>query len=176
MATEIRGNTWVGSELWDARKKMLERTCDPVEKFKLFDQITNEALGSVSFAVLKKLAKDPTFSQCARESYFTLVVLRFQYISDILTIVQRCIQLSEETIKPYVEESRLWSICHHPKTYIQAKIFQMLYRTILTENFANSSRQGHPLYSLNEKMWELQSFNHGSNCPCYAQVCDRSNT
>ncbi len=176
MATKIKGNTWVGSELWDARKKMLERTRDPVEKFKLFDQITDEALGSVAFAVLKKLAKDSTFSQCTTETHFTLGVLQFQYISDILTIIQRCIQLSEETIKPYAGESRLWSVCHHPDTYVQAKIFQRLYRTILTENFANSSRQNHPLRSLNEKMWELQSFNHGSNCPCYAQACDRSNT
>jgi len=159
----------------NACKKTLDMISDPAEKFKAFDQLTDRALTSTSFTVLKELATDPDFSVSATKPYMTLGPIGPKYISNILDTIANCKELSETMMKSLEPTGKyqLRSICSQIDTYIDNKIFKVLNRIILSKNFANSAETNHPLHALYNEMWKLQAYIHGKQCPCYDHIQSR---
>lgn len=168
MSIKVGLSSWKEPGYWDACKQSLDAISDPVERFKAFDELTDQLLRSTSFDVLTQIAQDPKFAESTSSRNFTLGHLGPNYIADIEEIVQQCQQLSDKTIKPLSisTDQRLWAICKQPGSYIETKLFHVLGRIVMSKNFAASSQGSHPLNSLNKKTWELQLSNHGSTCPC----------
>ena len=167
-------DAYLSDAYWLYEEKRLKELLDPVERFNAFDALLEGALDAPPFLVLKSWAQDPTHSWSATSrldprSY--LGSLGPQYISSILAIVERSLQLSEATIQPLQEKSRLWSVCRDPETYVHTRLYQALAQILFSKNFiSRGSKAEDVLYPLNQKVWELINFNHGSFCSCHERM------
>lgn len=173
MATEIGSGSRFQPGYWESCKESLNKIKDPAAKFKAFDELTDRLLTTVSFEFLKGVSKDPAFEKQAQELAKSLGPLQPRVLEDTQELINRCTQLSKETMQDVGGSEEMYALCSSPRSYIENKIFQVLARILLSKNFMYATQKGGSLHPLSEEMWRLQAFNHGSACPCAKTLAGR---
>lgn len=169
-STNSEGLNIHSDEYWNIQATKINAISDPRKKFLAFDQFTDEVLLQfVPFSVFRNLALSTNYPGGLPDDTFGS--LTPQYVRDGISLINRCVQLSEDTMKN-VRAEAVSDLCARPDNYIRTKLFHATYNIFRTPNFSRICSQG-PLFLLNNKMWEMQGYNHGKACSCFVHLTPR---
>ena len=168
-SSESRWLDIYSDEYWKVKKAKLDDIADPGEKFEALIKITDDALGSFPFCVLKGLTEDPKY-KAALQSQTELGQLTPLYVPCASILIDRCIQLTAATMNG-VRGLGVTNRCHRPDIYMQNKIHHVLAEIFESENFAGApvATANGLLYPLTRKMVQLNGYQHG-DCPCATRL------
>src|ERR1700733_13844260 len=123
-------------DIFDSYRLQLSAITEPKEKLEKLDELTFTELTSSSFQVLEQIGRDPRLSEVCMSPTSPLGSLQAGHIVKVLRAVEGCKKLSSEVLSS-IEINYSWTVCPLIDTYINNKIYQVLGRIFLVENFAN---------------------------------------
>lgn len=155
-----------------ACKSAIDAAPNPKAKFKIFDELTDKGLDSVSLDILNYIynrnnAAGPSQTHFPRGGIEeTLAARAFQTMDNSIRLYEHLMQSIGDSGK-----RQLYFVCHNVDTYIHNKIYNALGK-IHNLPFSHEvcANQFNPLHVICDNLWAFEPFKHVDSCPCHGQT------